>query len=337
MGQRWEATALVLIPVALGLLGPLCAVGGRLCWLAPLVGLPVGLLAARLWERLGTPDLAHGLDRAFGRWGGGVAKAAYLVWGLLLLLVAARRYAARLAAAMGGKEGLYLLLGLALVLWLTRQEGAFLGRGGGLLLLAVLTAVGLALLLTLPGVDWRELHIPSPEENSSLWRAALLLASLAGWGVMGLTIPEEGERSALPWVVGGWALLILLLAVTVALFGPALPARMGEPFLYMIEGAEVLGAFRRGQAALYALLALGDVALLTLLAGGCRGLWRSLAPSVLHWMGWGAIIGMFLLGRVLPLDRILWIEDRLPIGGICFGLLIPALGALTEWIRGKEW
>lgn len=330
--QQGAAIALSLVPVALGLLGPLAGAGGRPCWLAPAVALPVGLAAVRLWRALGKEGLPRALDAAFGRVLGGLLRLLYLLWGLALLLYAARRYAGRLAAAMGGARWLYLLGGLALVLWLSRREGKLLRRGSGLLLLAVLAALLLTLALALPAVDWRELRLPARGEGGSLWQAALLVLSLSGWGVMGLTEPTEDERrpSALLWMSWGWALLTALLAVVLGIFGPVLAAGMKEPFLYILEGAGVPGLFRRGQAALCAVLALGDLALLTLLTRSCGVLWESLAPAAPGLGRWVLPTAVFLAAGFLQGERLLWMEELLPVGGLVFGLVLPALVVFTE-------
>lgn len=338
-GQLALAAAL---PPALALLGPLVVVAGRLSPLAPVAAFPLIMGANKLWEGLngGQNGLFGGLREAFGGVLGPVIAVFYLLWGHFLLWVAAGRYARRLSAALGEGRWLYLAAGLALALWLGQGGRPLLARGVRALLLCALTALALALLVALPGVERRNLWPVGGGDLAGFLPAVALTVSLSGWAVFALAVPGEREERAVPsrrwaWPAVGCGVLALLLLAAVGCFGPALAERMDDLFLYLLEGVRVPGAFRRGEAALCALLIPGELALQALLVRGCAALWEGLAP---RWRGRGAELtagAMFLLAG--------WVEggpmtgNLLFCGGLLFGVGLPGLAFLLKRTgRGQE-
>lgn len=332
LGGQLALTA--VLPPALALLGPLVVVAGRLSWLAPVAALPLGMGVKWLWKGLrgGRNGLLEGLKGAFGGGLGRVCGLFYLLWGHFLLWVAAGRYSLRLSAALGEGRWLYLAAGLGLALWLGQRGRPLLARGVRVLLLCALTGLGLALLVALPGMEVRNLLPVEAGELAGFLPALALTVSLSGWGVFALALPAEdgGEGTGPAWAAMGCGVLALLLLAAVGCFGPALVERMDDPFLYLLEGVRVPGAFRRGEAALCALLALGELALLALLVRGCGALWEGLAP---RWQGRGAGLAaaaMFLLagwwdGGAMTGNLLFW-------GGLLFGVALPGLAVLTKGV-----
>ena len=334
--ERTELTVTALTPTALSLLPALAAWAGRLAWLGPVIALPVGLWVCSLWRALGEEDLSRGLRGAFGAWGGGLFQALYLAWGLVLLTGSAQRYADRLMTTVQGEavRWLFLGVGLGLSLWLGRGNGAVLARTAKLIFLATLAVMGLALILALPALDWRNLWPPAVGDWMGLPASVALTSSLAGYGVYALCLTgRQGDQmDARPWAVGGCGALTLLIIIVVGAFGPALTAQMAEPFLFLLQGVEVPGAFQRGEAALMAVLALADLLLLALLAWGCKCLWRDLARSRPTWVGTGLTAGAFLLAGVLTGGETgLWFAQVVaPVGNLIFGIGIPAFAVFTR-------
>lgn len=331
-----------VLPPALALLGPLIVVAGRLSWLAPVAAFPLVLGIKRLWQGLNGSQngLAGGLREAFGGVWGPIIAAFYLLWGHFLLWAAAGRYARRLSAALGEGHWLYLAVGLALALWLGQGGRPLLARGVRVLLLCALTALALALVVALPGVERRNLWPVERADLAGFLPAVALTASLSGWGVFAPAVPGEREGETAPsrtwiWTAVGCGALSLLLLAAVGCFGPALAARMDDPFLYLLEGVRVPGAFRRGEAALCALLIPGEVALQALLIRSCTALWGSLAP---RWRGRG--VGL-TAGAIFLLAG--WIGEG-PVtgnllfwGGLLFGVGLPGLAFLRrKGGRGAE-
>lgn len=336
-----ELTLTALLPGTLALLGPATARAGRLSWLSPLLALPAGLLLCLVWRRLGREDLSRGLEEAFGLLLGRFCQFLYLLWGLLLLAVSARRYAMRLMEALGEQDlrWLFLLTALGLCLWLSRGRGGVLARTGRIFFLTTAVVLVLILLLALPALNWQNLWPPGSGDFRGLPAGAALSLSLSGYGVYALCLPRrpEGRGKAWPWAVWGALGVSGLLFIVVGTFGPALILRMEEPFLFLLEGVRVPGAFRRGEAALAAALALSDLTLLCLLTRGCRALSGGLVPGLAPLGPWLAA-GAFLLAGCLPLGETLRsvAEEWVPLGNLFLGVLLPAFAAFTIKVRKKE-
>ncbi len=340
--ERLEVAVTAMLPAALGLLGPIVGRAGRLAWLGPVLALPVGLILCRLWARLGERNLSDGLKQAFGPWGGRAVQLLYLLWGLFLLAGSARRYSDRLMTTVQGEavRWLFLTAALVLVVWLGRGNGAVFARTGRLFFLAAAAALGFALLLALPALEWRNLWPPGQSDWRGLAGGAALSLSLAGYGIYTLCLPRRQEYGMRTWHWAAWScgILALLIVAVIGAFGPGLTVRMEEPFLFLLEGVEVPGAFRRGEAALVAILALADVALLTLLARGCGALWRGVVPP---WKGRGWVLMtavVFWLAGVLPgrgTTRLLT-EAAAAAGNLIFGVLIPTVAVFMIKIRERR-
>lgn len=329
-----------LVPAGIGLLGPIVMLGGRLSWLGAGLALPVGMCLAPVWKRLGRDGLDHGLEEAFGRWGGVGAEVLYLLWGLALLTDSARKYSERLLTVSEG-EGVrwfFLISALMVCLLLNRGGDDRFGRAGRIFFLVVAVALGITGALALGGVRWQNLW---PPEGAGWWGlpgSGALCLSLAGYGVYALCLPvRSGEGGARAGVVWGCGALTLFLLLVIGTFGPVLAGRMGEPFLYLLEGVRVPGAFRRGDAGLLMVLALGDLLLMSLLGRGCMTLWKRLV-SPFPALGWLLVAGAFAVAGVLPgLGRVwAWLSARLPVGNLILGVLLPAVAVLTIKARDRR-
>lgn len=338
--ERLEVILAALAPAGMGLLGPIILLGGRLSWLGPLLALPVGLCLAPIWRTLGRTGLSQGLEEAFGGPGGKGATVLYFLWGLVLLTDSARQYSQRLLTVSEGEGArwFFLLSALAVCLLLGKgSEGGF-DRTGRVFLLAVGAALGIAAILGLGGIRWQNLWPPEGADWRELPGSGVLCLSLTGYGVYALCLPARGEtKKVWPGPVWGCGVLALLLFLAIGTFGPILAGQMGEPFLYLLEGTGIPGAFRRGDAGLLVVLTLGDLLLLSLLGRGCVSLWRELVP-VFPALGWLPAAGAFLLAGVLPgLGRTwAWLWARLPAGNLILGVLLPTVAVLTIRVRERR-
>lgn len=315
--ERGRVTAVALVPVMLGLVAPLCEKAGRLAWLAPVLALPVGAVLFRLWRRAAGRTLPELLEAGFGRRDGKVVQLLYIMWGHILLTESARRYARRLSALAGGENvrWLYLVVGLLLALWLGR-DGKRLLRAGRLFFDTVAAVLAVTVVLSLPKVDWKRLYPPDGADWAGLPEGALLVAALAGYAVFGLCLPG-GERTG-RWTLMGCGTLAVLTAVAVGMFGPALAARMEEPFLLLFES---------GGAILSAVVALADLALFAFLVRGCGSLWEGLLDGRGRWgeitLEMGALLGAGLFPAAEVGESVfLW-------GGVLMGIVLPGVVVFT--------
>ena len=327
--ERLELMTTALIPAAVGLLDGWIGRGGRLSWLLPLAALPVGLLLAGLWERSGGEGLPGLIRRTCGRATGGAMRGLYLLWGLWLLGRSALACTDRLLAAAQLPVGRWPLLTAALLLtmWLGRSPGRY-ARTGRIFYLSTAVTLGAVGLLALPSLRWENLLPPSAAPEGVLL-GGLEVLSLTGYAVYGLCQPVRGERlESGGWVTAEALALSAMLFVVVGAFGPVLALELDQPFLYILKGVGVPGAFQRGEAVLAAVLALADLVLLGLLAKGCEallpeGAWRrcvvfggGMALAVIGgsgengwlWSGGLQLFGGLLLGTVVPV-LLIW-RDR---------------------------
>lgn len=330
--QRTALTLTALLPAALGLLRPLCA-AGRLSWLGPVLALPAGLWLGLLWRELGREGLPLALEGAFGRWFGRAAQLGYLLWALVLLWDSGGKYAHRLGRLLPGAEWFFLLSALAVCLWLSRGREELFARAGRLFFLAVAAALVFALALALPGLDWRNLWPPEGEDVAGAAYSALLCLSLAGYGAFALCLPCRGEGGRFGGALWGCAALAWLVLTVVGTFGPQLAGALEEPFLMALQGVEVPGAFRRGEAVLAAVLTLGDFTLLALLCRGCRSLWERLAPKGWAWGGYVLPALAILAAGAMKNGGWRQGEGWLPAGNLVLGVVVPALAVLGQRAR----
>lgn len=320
LGQRRALTAAALLPAVVGTLRFPVEAAGRLSWLCPVLALPLWLLLYRGWRRVSLEKMATPVGRILG-WG-------YLLWGVVLLWGAAAGSCDRLLRTLGagGSWGTLWLALLLLTLYLTRRTEV-LTRAGALFFPAVAFLLGVILLLSLPALRWDNLFPFHAEELEGLPAGVAWAASLLGYvGYAALLPGKEGPGRAgwLSWLCAGMAGLLL---AEVGAFGPALVLRMEDPFLYLLGGVGVPGAFQRGEALLMALAALGDLALLGLLAEGCGLLWEKLA-------GKGRAIPLaagFALALFFPQQGIRFLSGWGGLtGNLIFGVGVPLLSVFTR-------
>jgi len=259
-------------------------------------------------------------------------RLLYLAWALALLVQSAKGYVHRARVLLPEGQWAARAAAVALCLWLVRGDGGVFARSGRMFFLAVTVALGFALIFALPGVDWKNLWPPEGADISALPAGAVTCLSLYGYGVYALCLPrrQEDGPKAWPWAALGGGVLALLLFIIVGTFGPALAASLGDPFLLLLQGVKAPGAFRRGEAALTAVLVLADFTLLALLSRGCVGLWSELTPP--RW----APVGPVLAGAAILTAGLGPAADWsrcLPVGNLIFGAAVPVLAALLGRTR----
>ena len=122
----------------------------------------------------------------------------------------------------------------------------------------------------------------------------------------------------------------MLLALTGS-FGAPLAGEREEPILLLLEGVQVPGVFRHGEAALEGGLALADLTLMAVVTYGCKAVWQEAEPEAPAWPGLVLPAGAILTAGVIPPQ---WQRPLtayvVPVGNLILGILIPAVTVLIR-------
>lgn len=302
---------------------------GNTGWAAALIALP--LLLAALWAAGG------------GFWqntGGRTAMSipiiiVYLLWTLMSLSLSLRLCGARLAVIYG--EGPAFACALALLVlaaWMCLGKSAAFARAAEIFYLALAVALILVLALAADKIEWENL---SPETGAltglpvaGITTAGVLL-NIAPVAVLSGRIahPEQGRRRVVGWTVAFCLAAALALAAVVGCLGPKLTGRLPAPFLTMVQGLGVKGAFQRTEALFAALWTLSDLVRVGLLLHAWRALAQTLRPG--KWCRWSVLpaAGIALLGGWLFFSNVesarYFCMTILPVTGLFFGLFVPLI------------
>lgn len=293
--------AAVLAP-AVGVLPALTArQAGHAGWIALLVALPVVLLLAKVLGMLTAErGLADALLDVPGKWTGRMLIIIYIMWALLLAAARVRLSARRLeiAAREETMRMFFLVVPVLAALWLVRgklsafvRSAAVFGR--------VLTTVLLAVLVLMLFQVRAEYLLPLWFGDAvSVIKAALSTLGVLCVGVYGAFLRNGagGERGVGRSVVGGCAVLALLVLVVLGNMGAELTTALEDPFLTLSRQVGVKGAFQRAESLVATLWLLGEFAFLGMLLWACR----KLAAAVLRGRSCGWVppvcAGLILLG-----------------------------------------
>jgi hypothetical protein len=338
--QRMVLLGVALLAPACELLPGIAAQGaGRGGWLVALCALPVVLAA--LWAVWGTQTAG---GPALGRGTETVLVVVYLAWTLLDLALALRLCAARLAVIYGQGPALACAGALlAVAVWMGLGKRAALARAGEVFYLALTVALGGVLLLSVGQVEGKNLDLALTDAAAlpgSGLRAAGLLLNLLPAAAPGRGTGKAGDgKRAVKWVLAFTVALTLLLGAVIGCLGPKLTALLPAPFLTMVQGLGVQGAFQRTEALVSALWALSDLILVSLLLHTWRGLANRLYRGA--WSRWSilpASAAAVAVGWTAFSDgdaARAFCRDVLPAVGLALGLVVPALVRLLLYIRKK--
>ncbi|MEA4934337.1 MAG: GerAB/ArcD/ProY family transporter [Lawsonibacter sp.] len=333
----------VLAPVA-GLFPSLTLPeAGKGAWLAPVAAIPLVLMSGWLLNRLSEEQgLALSIRARLGPVFGTLILLIYMVWGEVLLSLQLQLSARRLLSSgyRDGKLWFFLLAIAAMVLWIGVGKLSAFARAGQIFLAILLTTGAVVLLLSMFQVKparvlplWKEDVIP-------VLRSALPAAGVLGWGIygaffLGQVKPEKnrGRWYGIFWGVGGCLLLALSQWIILGNLGPALAARLNNPFFALAKSVGVKGAFQRVESVIASLWTLADLTMASILLLALRTMTKAIAPKVKEWMA--AAVGLGLataLAMTLfssPSVEI-WNRTLVPWVNIILGLGMPCL--LTAYI-----
>ncbi|MGN0968216.1 MAG: hypothetical protein ACI4O3_03010 [Oscillospiraceae bacterium] len=339
--QMMVLLATALLAPATDLLPALTArTAGSAGWLAVLGALPLLLIA--LWAAAGICR-GGGLCQTLGRAPGGALTLIYMIWTLLTLALSLRLSGARLAEIYGdGPAFLCAAALLAVAAWMGLGKTSAFARAGEIFYLALAVALAGVLFLAAFKAEGGNFHLSGAEAaalpGSSAATAGRLL-NIFPTAALGRKIaarPHNGRR-AVWWTVAFCIAVTLLLAAVIGCLGPRLTARLSGPFLIMVQGLGVKGAFQRTEALFAALWTLSDLTLAGLLLHTWRELAGQLRPG--KWSRWSvlpaaaaALIGGWLLFPTAETARN-FCGTVLPAAGLFLGLLCPLLARFLLRLR----
>ena len=342
----------LLSPAIRLLPGRTAEAAGTAAWLTSLAALPVLLglcwvLFSLLRPAEGKPPvgLAGVLVEVFGRPVGKTLCVLYLLWGVFLLCANTRLVALRFLSTSyrNAPLGLFMVVLLAVTLWLTLKPVRVLAQVGEIFYLALAIGLGAALFFGAFQIQPRNVLPVWVEDVPGVLSGAVPVLGLLGYAVFAAFMsehvrPRAGDRRhALRWAAVFCVVLTALQLVCLGSFGPGLTIRMDSPFFMMIKGIGVEGTFQRVESLFISLWVLSDLALLAFLTSACASLVKSTFAGPSRRWGTVVIVIVVLLGALLLfpdvflLDKITrWII--LP-GNLIFGFLLPALTLLTKRLR----
>lgn len=332
----------LLAPASDLLPGLAAQTAGRGGWLVGVGAFPI--LLAALWAA-GRVNRSGGY-RALSRVPGNIINIMYMGWILLTLALVLRLSEARLAVIYReGPAFLYTVLLLAVAVWMGLGKVSAFARAGELFYLALAVVLAGILLLAAMKVEGRNL-LPTMQEAAGIpigsVTAAGFLLNAAPAAVLGKRAPAKkgNGRRVVGWAAAFCVVVILLLGAIIGCLGPKLTARLPAPYIIMVQGLSVKGAFQRTEALIASVWVLSDLTLIGLLLHSWRALAGEVHPGA--WSRWSVIPaaacalggGWLLLSGAEQVRN--FCTTILPAVGFIFGLGVPLLAALLIKIRRAQ-
>lgn len=309
-------------------------------WLIGLGVLPVLLFA--LWV-CGRVLCREELRKTVGGPMGHIIIIVYLIWIVFVLAAVFRLSAARMEDVYGKLPSFCFSVVLAAAaVWMGMGKAAALARAAEIFYLALAVTMAGVLLLALFRIEWNNLR---PVEWTGVFpgsvQSAGVLLNVVPMAVLGLRVPPK-TRSARR--VGGWtavfcAVITLVLAAVLGCIGSALSARLETPFLIMVQGLGIKGAFQRAEAPVAALWLLSDLILCAaLLRAG-----RDYAAQITS-RKWGRRSVPLLGGAALAFGWLLFPSgsvrefcmEFLPVTGLVLGIFFSTFLLVVSCVRAKN-
>lgn len=343
--------AALLSPTIHALPAAPAAVAGEGGWLSSLVALPVGL--AMCWVTLtllrGLPEgtgLAGAMHITLGPVLGRIVLAVYLLWGILELAAGVRLCGARILSTgyTNAPLLLYMVLLLGAVLWITRGRLAAFARAGEIFYLILSITLGVVLLLAAFHIEAENLFPIWTEDVPAVLASSLSVLSVLGTAVLGafldgtVTRRKSDKSRALRWTAAACLMLTGLQIVNLGNFGPALIARLEQPFFMMVRDIGVHGAFQRAESVIMAVWVLSDLVFAGLIAFACCAMAKELfclkhgnsaaVPVVVL----GLAASVFLFPNAFSLER--FGDKILGPASLVLGFCVPLLLLFIAKLRG---
>lgn len=329
--------AVALLMLVSALLPTLTAqLAGSAGWLSALGAIPVLLCAGWVTKKVGLPLNGKYLRIIFG--------TIYMLWTLLLLALCLRLCAARLAEIGGETAGAICACAAALLaVWMGMGKLSAFARAVEIFYLALAVLLAGMLLLSLFQIEWSNFAADWVQlcklPRSSAAAAGVVLNICPALVLLKRVAPRvKGEYGGVKGVISFCAVAALLLGAVTGCLGAQLTGKISSPFLIMVQGLGIQGAFQRGEALIAAMWSLSDLTL----AGLLLHTWREYVTDLYHREKWGqrSVIpaaaaalagGWILFGDV----KVLWgfCSKALPVMGLLLGLVFPALLAAGRALK----
>lgn len=316
---------------------------GKGAWLAPVAAMPLVLVSGWLLNGLsGEQGLAPSIRTRLGPVFGTLFLLIYMVWGEVLLSLRLQLCARRLLASgyRDGKLWFFLLVIAAMVLWIGVGKLSAFARAGQIFLAVLLTTGAVVLVLSLFQVKPARVLPLWIEDVIPILRATLPAAGALGWGIYGAFFlgqvkpKKNGSRwHGIFWGVGGCLLLALSQWIILGNLGPALAARLNNPFFALAKSVGVKGAFQRVESVIASLWTLADLTMAAILLLSLRTMTKAIAPKVKEWkasavgLGLAAALALTLFSG--PSVEI-WNRTLVPWVNLILGLGVPCLLAVCS-------
>ena len=268
----------------------------------------------------------------------------YMLWTLIVLSVVLRRVGVRMEMIYpAAPSWLFGTVLAVLAVWMARGTASALARAAEIFYLGLSVLLAGILILGFFQIGWRNLlQVDWPLIPGGGVVTAGIFMSVAPAAVLGVEIPKDakGLRKACGWT-GAFVLVVALVtAAVIGALGTGLSARLERPFLIMVQGLRVKGAFQRTEALVAAMCLLSDV----IFAGVLLRAWAAFAEQIKK-NCWGqrsvpAAAAVALIGGWLPFlngndVQGLW-SEVLSAGGLVFGLVIPVFLLVITTRRGRQ-
>ncbi|MGE4276834.1 MAG: GerAB/ArcD/ProY family transporter [Lawsonibacter sp.] len=323
---------------------------GKGAWLAPVVAMPLVLLSGWLLNRLsGEQGLAPSVRARLGPVFGDLILLIYIVWGEVLLSLRLQLCARRLLASgyRDGKLWFFLLAVAAMVLWIGTGKLSAFARAGQIFLAILLATGAVVLLLSLFQVKPERVLPLWKEDVMPVLQTALPAAGALGWGMygaffLGQVKPEKdrGRWYGIFWCVGGCLILALSQWIILGNLGPALAARLNNPFFALAKSVGVEGAFQRVESVIASLWTLGDLTMAAILLFALRTMAKTIVPKVKEWKAAAVCLGLAVALALTLFSSPLvetWNRTLVPWVNVILGLGIPCLlGMYTAFVKNGK-
>lgn len=257
----------------------------------------------------------------------------YMAWTVLLLMLCVRLSGARLEEIYGRTAAIVCASAmLLLAVWMALGKISAFARAGEIFYLALTVLLVGVLLLAVFEVEITNFSVKGEElyalPKSCVAVAGLLLNVYPTTVLMCKVQPQkENAYQKTKWVIAFSVALTLLIGAVIGCLGPKLAGAISSPFLIMVQGLGVRGAFQRVEALIIAVWTLSDLALTGLLlhtwrvlaSFACPEKWskRSVIPV--------AVVGIISGWTVFVDLETLWTFSSkvLPAIGILLGFVCP--------------